>query len=200
MSWHYLHYPPSCFFLPSLLQHLTISLPHHVISDFSAFFIISYTNVLRRLLSMFNDVCYRLSPRLSRIMCSVRLNLGVFENNESFKHLLGFLRPEDRNSIQPLFTKTASMSKNGHTRKSLYPQWIETGSERTCLLLVTSCRIYLYQAFPFTYSLRLYLESISLLFAILSQSTYLLFSSTTHTILCTSRFFIYTHSFFFQTS
>jgi len=69
-------------------------------------------------------------------MCSVRLNLGVFENNESFKHLLGFLRPEDRNSIQPLFTKTASMSKNGHTRKSLYPQWIETGSERTCLLLV----------------------------------------------------------------
>ena len=176
---------------------------------------------MRRLLSMFNDVCYTLFPRLSRIMCSVRLNLcvlsgwiyvfcpvefmcsvrlnlDVFENNKPFKHLLGFLLPGDRNIVQPLFTKTANMSKYGHTRKSLYPQWIQTGSDRTCLVFVTSCRIYLYQAFPFTYSLRLYLESISLLFAILSQSTYLLFSSTTPTVLCTSRFFIYTHSFLSQ--
>jgi len=70
-------------------------------------------------------------------MCSVWLNLGVFENNEPFKHLLGFRRPGDRNIIQPLFyKKTASMSKYGHTRKSLYWQWIQTGSDRSALYLL----------------------------------------------------------------
>ena len=68
-------------FLPFLVQHLTISIPQHVISVFSTSFIISCINELRRLLSMFNDVCYRLFPRLSRIMCTVRFNLGVSENN-----------------------------------------------------------------------------------------------------------------------
>jgi hypothetical protein len=75
------------------------------------------------------------------------------------------------------------------------PDWLRTHC--TCLALVIVCRIYLYRAFPFTCSLRLYLESISLLFAILSQSTYLLFSATTPTVLCSSSFFIYTHFFFF---
>jgi len=95
----------SAFMLYSVLSSTALNyLPSSIryIRLFS-FFIISCTNVLRRLLSMFNDVCYRLFPRLSRIICSVRLNLGVFENNEPFKHLLGFLRPEDRNIIKPLF-------------------------------------------------------------------------------------------------
>ena len=89
------------FFLPSLLQHLTISLPQHVMKVFSTFFIISCTNVLRCLLSMPNDVCYRLFPRLSRIICSFRLNLCVFDNKEPFKRLLGFLRSEDRDITKP---------------------------------------------------------------------------------------------------
>jgi hypothetical protein len=94
-------------FLSSLLQHLIISRPQNVISVFYIFFIISCTSVLRCLLSMFNEVCYRLFPRLSRIWSSVRLNLFVFENNKPFKHLLGFLRPEDGNIMKPLFTKNS---------------------------------------------------------------------------------------------
>ena len=118
------------FFLPSPLQHLTIFLPQHVISVSSTFFIISCTKVLRRLFSMFNEVCYRLFPRLSRISCSVRLNLVVFEDNKPFKHLFGFLRAEDRNIIKHLFTEN---SKHEQVRT-----FINLGFASPCFIILST--------------------------------------------------------------